>query len=63
MLARGESLARVMAMVGHSELKTTNLYLRKAGVDIMGGTDKLGYKLPEEGDAKVLRLAATSWKI
>lgn len=46
LLARGESLARVMSIVGHSELKTTNGYLRKAGVDVQGGTDKLGYKLP-----------------
>lgn len=61
LLARGESLARVMAIVGHSELKTTNLYLRKAGVDIMGGTDKLGYKLPNNEEGKVLRLAKTGW--
>lgn len=47
LLARGESLARVMAIVGHSQLKTTNIYLRKAGVEVKGGTDKLGYKLPE----------------
>lgn len=62
LLARGESLARVMAMVGHSELKTTNLYLRKAGVDIMGGTDKLSYGPPSGSEGKILRLANTSWK-
>lgn len=56
LLARGESLARVMSMVGHSELKTTNGYLRKAGVDVQGGTDKLGYKLPQESEAKVLSI-------
>lgn len=56
LLARGESLARVMSLVGHSQLKTTNGYLRKAGVDVQGGTDKLGYKLPELSDAKVLSL-------
>lgn len=55
LLARGESLARVMAIVGHSQLKTTNGYLRKAGVEIKGGTDKLGYELPDEDRrAKVL---------
>jgi integrase len=48
LLARGESLARVMAIVGHTQLKTTNLYLRKAGVEVKGGTDKLGYRLPSE---------------
>lgn len=48
LLARGESLARVMAMVGHTEIKTTNVYLRLAGVDIRGGTDKLGYGVPTQ---------------
>jgi len=56
LLARGESLARVMSMVGHSELKTTNGYLRKAGVDVQGGTDKLGYKLPQESEATILSI-------
>ena len=46
LLARGESLARVMCVVGHRELRTTNCYLRKAGVEISGATDKLGYELP-----------------
>jgi len=56
LLSRGESLARVMSLVGHSQLKTTNGYLRKAGVDVQGGTDKLGYKLPDLTGAKVLSL-------
>jgi integrase len=56
LLARGESLARVMSIVGHSELKTTNGYLRKAGVDVQGGTDKLGYKLPQDSEARVLSI-------
>jgi len=56
LLSRGEALARVMSIVGHSELKTTNGYLRKAGVDVLGGTDKLGYKLPQESEGKVLSL-------
>lgn len=47
LLSKGESLARVMAMVGHAELKTTNGYLRKAGVDLAGGTDKLSFKIPQ----------------
>lgn len=57
LLARGESLARVMSIVGHSELKTTNTYLRKAGVDVLGGTDKLGYKLPNQTTAKILSIS------
>lgn len=56
LLSRGESLARVMSLVGHSQLKTTNGYLRKAGVDVQGGTDKLGYKLPDLSGAKILSL-------
>lgn len=54
LLARGESLARVMTIVGHSELKTTNGYLRRAGVDVRGGTEKLGYKLPSDRSAQIL---------
>lgn len=50
------SLARVMSLVGHSQLKTTNGYLRKAGVDVQGGADKLGYKLPDLSGAKILSL-------
>ena len=46
LLARGEPLARVMSVVGHSQIKTTNGYLRKAGVDVQGATDRLGYNLP-----------------
>ena len=56
LLARGESLARVMAIVGHTQLKTTNVYLRKAGVDVQGGTDKLGYNVPSDSMGQVLSL-------
>jgi integrase len=56
LLARGESLARVMSMVGHSQLKTTNGYLRKAGVEVQGGTEKLGYSLPSSIEGRVLSI-------
>lgn len=56
LLARGESLARVMAIVGHADIETTNVYLRKAGIELTGGTEKLGYKVPTLASAKVLRL-------
>ena len=56
LLSRGESLARVMAMVGHNELKTTNGYLRRAGVEVQGGTEKLGYGLPREISGQVLSI-------
>lgn len=56
LLARGESLARVMSMVGHTQIKTTNGYLRKAGVDVQGGTEKLGFAVPREVIAEVISL-------
>lgn len=60
LLARGVSLARVMSIVGHSQLKTTNGYLRKAGVDVQGATESLGYKLPSASSAKILTLLKPS---
>jgi integrase len=60
LLSRGESLARVMAIVGHTQIKTTNVYLRKAGIDVMGATEKLGYNLPKEGDALILSFTQRS---
>lgn len=56
LLARGESLARVMAIVGHSDMETTNVYLRKAGIELKDGTERLGYKVPQLVKAKVLNL-------
>lgn len=57
LLSRGEPLAKVMSIVGHSELKTTNGYLRKAGVDVQGGTDRLGYKVPKDEPAQILSIS------
>ncbi len=59
LLARGVSLAQVMAVVGHSQLKTTNGYLRKAGVEVRGVTDQLGYKAPQEAGAQILQFTRT----
>ncbi len=56
LLARGVSLAKVMAIVGHTEIKTTNVYLRLAGVDIKGATEDLGYKIPCFQEAQVYQL-------
>ena len=60
LLARGEPLAKVMLIVGHSELKTTNGYLRKSGVDVQGATERLGYKVPQGAPAVVLPLKRNS---
>ncbi len=56
LLSRGVSLARVMSIVGHREIKTTNGYLRKAGVEVKGATNELGYRIPEIKPAQVLSL-------
>jgi integrase len=48
-------LARVMAIVGHSDMETTNVYLRKAGIELKGGTEKLGYKIPSDTGAEILQ--------
>lgn len=55
LLAQGESLARVMSIVGRAELRTTNGYLRRAGVDVKGGTDRLGYSIPIGVPAQVIQ--------
>ena len=49
-----------MATVGHSDMETTNVYLRKAGIELQGATDRLGYRIPEESGAKVLAFAKPS---
>ncbi|MCG8337454.1 MAG: site-specific integrase, partial [Proteobacteria bacterium] len=46
MFADGASIAEVQSIVGHSDLKTTQVYLRLAGVNVKGATDKLGFVLP-----------------
>lgn len=52
MLAQGVPLVKVMAIVGHKKMETTDVYLRLAGVDIKGTTDSLGYSTPKETDQK-----------
>ena len=47
LLSQGVSIAKVMSLVGHSKMSTTDEYLRLAGVDTRGSTDQLGYKLPK----------------
>jgi hypothetical protein len=52
------SLAAVMAIVGHSSLRTTQGYLRLAGVDLVGATEKLGVTLPSDANSEVIDLNA-----
>ena len=46
----GASIAEVQAVVGHTDLKTTQRYLRLAGVDVEGVTDKLNISMPTDVD-------------
>lgn len=55
LLTQGVPLVQVMAIVGHRKMATTDKYLRKAGIDLKGATDALGYKAPEERSAEVLK--------
>ena len=48
MLNNGVPLSKVMAIVGHSSLKTTQGYLRLCGKDVEGATESLAVSLPEE---------------
>ncbi len=56
LLARGTPLVQVMAIVGHSDMETTNVYVRKAGIELQGATERLGYIVPDESGAKVLEM-------
>lgn len=57
MLINGVPLAKVMAIVGHSSLKTTQGYLRLCGKDVEGATEDLKIMIPEnESFGKVYEL-------
>ncbi len=57
LLSQGVSLAVVMAIVGHSQIKTTQAYLRLAGLELKGATEALEIELPAEHQgAKVINL-------
>ena len=46
MLSQGVSLVKVMSIVGHKKMETTDIYLRLAGVDVKGATEALSYHVP-----------------
>ena len=48
------SIPQVMSIVGHSDMDTTNVYLRMAAVDIKGATENLGIIVPKETFSSVL---------
>ncbi|MCB9072510.1 MAG: site-specific integrase [Bdellovibrionaceae bacterium] len=56
MLSKGVEPIKVMSMGGWKALKTMQIYIRKAGVDIQGITDGLYLHSPEKRSADVLTL-------
>lgn len=46
LLSQGVSLVKVMSIVGHKKMETTDIYLRLAGVDVKGATEALSYGVP-----------------
>lgn len=58
MLNNGVPLSKVMAIVGHSSLKTTQGYLRLSGKDIEGATEDLKIEVPSltSNDSQVIKL-------
>lgn len=56
LLRNGVSQAKVMIMGGWADLETMQAYLRRAGVEIEGGTDSLNFERKRERPARVLKL-------
>ena len=54
LLSSGASAPHVMSIVGHERMATTDAYLRLAGVDVKGVTNKLTYSLPVENQENLL---------
>jgi integrase len=57
LLTEGVALAKVMAIVGHRQIETTDYYLRKAGFDLKDATNALGYEIPTFNDSQVVSLS------
>ncbi len=56
LLSQGVPLVKVMAIVGHRKMATTDRYLRLSGVDLQGQTEAMGFQIPSGKDAQVLQL-------
>ncbi len=52
MLSQGVAVAKVMAIVGHESMETTDEYLRLAGVEIKGATEALTFNIPLDSELK-----------
>jgi site-specific recombinase XerD len=54
LLLHGVPITKVQGMVGHSDLKTTQRYVRLIASDLDGATDSLAIDLPDQSGAQVL---------
>lgn len=54
MLSRGVEPVKVLKLGGWRDLKTAQIYLRKAGIDVRGATDVLDLHYPVNESAPVL---------
>ena len=51
LLLSGQNIATVQKIVGHSDPKTTDAYIRLSGIDIFGSTNALDFEKPSESIA------------
>jgi integrase len=58
MLSRGVEPVKVLKLGGWRDLKTAQIYLRKAGVDVRGSTDVLDLHNPSNESASILSFTA-----
>ena len=58
LLLRDVPLAKVMHIVGHARIQTTQGYLRLVAKDVKGATNALGIKLPNYNEDKNKRVAS-----
>lgn len=56
MLSQGVPLVTVMSIVGHRKMATTDVYVRLAGINVKGATEKLGYGLPSQDGVNVVKM-------
>jgi len=54
MLSKGVEPVKVMTMGGWKDMKTMMIYIRKAGIDIKGITDRLNLHDPSQTTAHVI---------
>jgi integrase len=57
MLAQGVAISKVMAIVGHSQMNTTDGYNRRAGIGLEGTTNQLAYEIPTFDDSQVVPMS------